>query len=260
MRRLTAILLFAGVVFAQGNDPFKPKPPAEVDQALRARIQEFFDLHIKGQYRKAEELVAEDTKDYFYTRDKPKYLSCEISKIDYLENFTKAVAVVTCERYIMMPGFSDRPMKVPGTNTFKLENGKWVWYVDQDALLNTPFGRMKPGAFPNSGATPAPPSLNNIPTSGDFLMKQVKMEPQSVQLKVGATAEVAITNGAPGPVDLVVNGPLAGIEAKFDQSNVKSGAKATLTLHAVKGAKSGDLTVAVEPTTQVLTVQVKIVE
>jgi hypothetical protein len=33
-----------------------------------------------------------------------------------------------------------------------------------------------------------------------------------------------------------------------------------LTLRAVKGAKSGDLTVAVEPTTQVLTVQVKIVE
>ena len=259
MRRLTAILLFAGVVFAQGNDPFKPKPPAEVDQALRARIQEFFDLHIKGQYRKAEELVAEDTKDYFYTRDKPKYLSCEISKIDYQENFTKAVAVVTCERYIMMPGFSDRPMKVPGTNTFKLENGKWVWYVDQDALLNTPFGRMKPGAFPNSGGTP-PPSLKNIPTSGDFLMRQVKMEPQSVQLKVGATAEVAITNGAPGQIDLVVNGALPGIEAKFDQSNVKSGGKATLTLRAVKGAKSGDLTVAVEPTTQVLTVQVKIVE
>jgi hypothetical protein len=71
---------------------------------------------------------------------------------------------------------------------------------------------------------------------------------------------VTITNGAPGPVDLVVNGPLAGIETKFDQSNVKSGAKATLTLRAVKGARSGELTVAVEPTTQVLTVQVKIVE
>jgi hypothetical protein len=259
MRSVSVILLFAGVIFAQGNDPFKPKPPAEVDQALRARVQEFFDLHIKGQYRKAEELVAEDTKDYFYTHDKPKYLSCEISKVDYLESFTKAVVVVTCERYIMMPGFSDRPMKVPGTNTFKIENGKWVWYVDQDALLNTPFGRMKPGAFSN-GATPPPPSISNIPTSGDFLMKQVKMEPQSVQLKVGATAELTITNGAPGPIDLTVNGPLPGIEAKFDPSNVKSGGKATLTLRAVKGAKSGDLTVAVEPTTQVLTIPVKIVE
>ena len=57
---------------------------------MRARIQEFFDLHVKTQYRKAEELVAEDTKDYFYTHDKPTYLSCEITKIDYSENFTKA--------------------------------------------------------------------------------------------------------------------------------------------------------------------------
>src|SRR5689334_20171800 len=126
MRRLITSVLFASVLFAQGKDPFQAKPPAEVDQALRARVQEFFDLHVKGQFRKAEELVAEDTKDYFYTHDKPKYLSCEITKIDYQENFTKASVVVTCSRYVMMPGLSDRPMKVPGTNTFKLENGKWV--------------------------------------------------------------------------------------------------------------------------------------
>src|SRR6266545_4652975 len=112
MHRFTLLAVFAAVAFAQGvlaqgNDPFQPKPPAEVDQALRARVQEFFDLHVKGQYRQAEELVAEDTKDYFYTHDKPKYLSCEISKIDYTDKFTKASAVVTCSRYVMMPGFSD---------------------------------------------------------------------------------------------------------------------------------------------------------
>jgi hypothetical protein len=260
MHRLTLLALLAAVAWSQPADPFKPKPPAEVDQALRARIQEFFDLHVKAQYRKAEELVAEDTKDYFYTHDKPKYLSCEITKIEYSDNFTKASSVVTCMRYIMMPGFSDRPMKVPGTNTWKLENGKWVWYVDQDALLNTPFGRMKPGDFPGNGSTPPPPSLANIPTNGDFLMKQVKMDPQSVQLKPGETAQVTITNGAPGPVDLVVYGKLAGVDTKFDRPKLKSGEKATLTFTAAKGAKSGALNVVVEQTTQTLPVQITIVE
>jgi hypothetical protein len=263
MHRFSLLALFAAVAFAQADDPFKPKPPAEVDQALRARIKEFFGLHVAGtasDYRKAEALVAEDTKDYFYTHDKPKYISCEITKIDYSDNFTKASSIVTCERYIRMPGFTDRPMKVPGTNTWKIEDGKWVWYVDQDALLNTPFGRMKPGEYAKSGEAPPPPSLSNIPTNADFLMKQVKMDPQSVKLKVGETAHVTVTSSAPGPVDLVVMGKLPGVETKFDEAKVKSGGTATLTVRAVKGAKSGLLTVQVDQTTQQLPLVVTIVE
>jgi hypothetical protein len=260
MYRIALLALLSAFAFAQSDDPFKPKPPAEVDQALRARVQEFFDLHVKAQYRKAEELVAEDTKDYFYTHDKPKYLSCEISKVDYTENFTKASAVVTCERYVMLPGFSDRPMKVPGTSTWKLVDGKWYWYVDQDALLNTPFGRMKAGDFPANGAKPAPPALANLPTTGDFLMSQVKMEPQSVRLKRGESAQVTFSNRAPGLVDLVVSIKLAGVEAKFDHSKLKSGESATLVLTAGKTARSGVLTVQVDPTTQTLPIQVTVVE
>ncbi len=260
MHRFTLLAVFAAVCFAQADDPFKPKPPAEVDQALRARIQEFFDLHVKGQYRKAEELVAEDTKDYYYTHDKPKYLSCEISRVEYSDKFTKANAVVTCERYVMLPGFSDHPMKVPGGSTWKLVDGKWYWYVDQDALLNTPFGKMKAGDFPSNGSRPAPPSINNIPTTGDFLMSQVKIDPDAVRLKAGGSVEVLFHNTAPGPVDLVVFQKLRGIEAKFDHAKLHSGESATLVLKADKTAKSGVVTVQVEQTTQSLPIQVTIIE
>jgi len=41
MHRLTLLALFAGFACAQADDPFNPKPPAEVDRALRARVQEF---------------------------------------------------------------------------------------------------------------------------------------------------------------------------------------------------------------------------
>ena len=259
MHRFALFALFTVFAFAQPNDPFKPKPPADVDAALRARIQEFFDLHVKGEFRKAEELVAEDTKDFFYTHNKPKYLSCEFSRIDYSENFTKANGVMVCEQYIMMPGFADHPMKVPTPSAWKLENGKWVWYVDQDALLNTPWGRMKPGAFPEKGAAP-PPSLASIPTTADFLFTQIQLDKDAVRLKAGESAEVTISNGAPGLTSLTLPAALPGVEAKLDKALLQAGGKAVLTLRAAKGAKSGVLNVQVEITMQLLPIQITIVE
>ena len=259
MNRFAWFALFAAFAFGQSNDPFQPKPPAGVDAALRARVQEFFDLHVKGQFRKAEELVAEDTKDFFYSGNKPRYLSFEISRIDYSEKFTRAKVTVVCEQYIMMPGFADRPMKVPTPSTWKLENGKWYWYVDQDALLNTPWGRMKPGPFPEKGAGP-PPSLASIPTSADFLYKLIRLDKTAVQLKAGESAEVTIASGAPGPVMLSVPADLPGIEATLDKGTLPGGGKATLTLRAAQGAKSGVLNIQVEPTMQRLPLQITIVE
>src|SRR5215475_5648840 len=99
MHRFTLLTMFAAVALAQSQDPFN-RPPADVDEALRARIKLFYQYHVTGDaqaYRKAEALVAEDTKDYFYTHNKPKYISFEISRIDYSDHFTKAKATVLCE-------------------------------------------------------------------------------------------------------------------------------------------------------------------
>ena len=256
MRRFALFALFAAFASAQPNDPFKPKPPADVDAALRARVQEFFDLHVSGQFRKAEELVAEDTKDFFYTGNKPKYLGCELSKIEYSDNFTKANAVNVCEMYIMMPGFADRPMKVPTPSAWKLVDGKWYWWVDQDALRNTPWGRMTPGAFPAKGAPP-PPSLAVLPTA-ESLFKQIQVDKDSVSLKAGESAEVTVSNAAPGLTSVSLLGALPGVEAKFDKPLVQSGGKAVLTLRAAKGARSGVLTIQVEQTGQLFPIQVTV--
>jgi hypothetical protein len=260
MHRIALCTLFAALAFAQPSEPFKPKPPAAVDAALRARIQEFFDLHIKSQFRKAEELVAEDTKDFFYNRGKPTYLSCQLSTIDYSENFTKAKAVSVCKQYIMMPGFTDAPMDVPTPSTWKLENGKWCWWVDPEALRMSPFGKMTPGPYPVAGSATAPPSLSNIPKTADFLYNQMQLDKSAVRLKAGETAEVVITNGAPGLMSVSVPTALPGVEAKLDKSALPAGGKATLALRALKGAASGVLNVKVEPTMQLIPIQITIVE
>jgi len=258
MRCVTLFALFATFGVAQPNEPFKPRPPAGVDEALRARAQEFFDLHIQGKFRKAEELVAEDTKEFFYSGNKPRYLSCEFIRIDYSDNFTKANVLMDCEQYVMMPGFANSPMKIPTPSAWKLENGKWCWYVDQDALRNTPWGRMEPGPFPAKGGA-APHPLPIIPTSPDFVYKQVRLDKDAVRLKAGESAEVTISNGAPGPMTLSLQTTVPGVHAKMEPSTVAAGGKAVISLRAGEEAKSGVLKVLVEQTMQVLPIQVTVV-
>src|SRR6187401_2055965 len=113
MLRQLYLGILATALYGQAPADLFHKPPAGVDEALRARINEFYRHHVKQQFRQAEALVAEDTKDFFYSHNKPQYLSFEISRIEYSKDFTKAKATIIGEQYIMMPGFTDKPMKIP---------------------------------------------------------------------------------------------------------------------------------------------------
>jgi hypothetical protein len=256
MHRFALITVFATIALAQSDNPFN-RPPADVDKALRARIQEFFGYHVTGDYRKAEALVAEDTKDYFYTHNKPKYISIEIGKIEYSENFTRATAIVLCEQVFLAPGFADKPVKIPTPSAWKLEDGKWMWWVDPNKIGESPFGKMKPGSdVAPSG--PAPLTMATMPTSTDFLFTQVKLDKNQVELKTGVPETVTITNGAPGAMTLLVRTPIPGIETKFDKSTLQSSEKAVLTMTAGAAALSGSLDVQVDPIGQILPIQVSV--
>ena len=97
------LAMFAGVALAQNPADLFNKPPEKVDKALRARIDEFYQDHVKQQFRKADTLVAADTKEFFYIQNKPAYLSCEVGHVEYSEKFTRAKATVLCEQYLRGP-------------------------------------------------------------------------------------------------------------------------------------------------------------
>jgi hypothetical protein len=258
MYRIALLLLFAALAGAQDN-PFN-KPPADVDAALRARIREFYDLHVQGKFRQADELVAEDTKDYYFNSGKPKYLSYQISRIDYFDNFTKAKAVILCEMFIMMPGFNDKPVKMPTPSAWKLVNGKWYWYVDQEALRNSPFGgKWVPGPVPKPGEPSTPmPNLGALNMSPDFLFKQIQPDKQDVALTPGESAEVVISNSAPGTMRVTVWGAPAGVSAELDKNDIGASQTARLLIKTNKDSKPGTVTLAVEQTGQVIPIQVKL--
>jgi hypothetical protein len=253
MPRIAAFFLLAVAAFAQNPDNPFDKPPADVDKALRERITEFYHYHVTGEHRKAEALVAEDTKDFFYSRNKPSYLSFEITGIQYSDNYTRAKATVLCEQYVMMPGFADKPMKVPTPSTWKLVDGKWYWYVDPDTLKETPFGKMTPGA----GTRPTT-SLPAIPTSADAFIHLVKPDKGTVRLKPGERQQVTITNTAPGNMTISVAGGLPGLSARLDKNELKIGEKAVLTLMAGENARSGLLNLRIEQTGEIITIQIEV--
>lgn len=253
MVRLSLVVMLPLALAAQDPADLFNQPPAGVDQALRARISQFYDLHVKGDFRRVEPLVAEDTKDFFYNGNKPRYMSFEISKIKYSDNFQRADAIVLCEQIVNFPGFQSKPIKVPTPSTWKVENGQWVWYVDQDKLRDTPFGRMTPG--PPSGTTVVPVV---IPGSIEQFNASVKVDRESVTVKPGESQEISIANSAPGMMKVTISGKVAGVDAKLDHSEIKPGERVILTVHAGDDAKSGTFDVRVDPTGQVIPIHVTV--
>lgn len=259
---LLALLAFAAASFGQQDaSVLFDKAPPDVDRALRARISEFFQDHVTGEYRKAEKLVAEDTQDYFYDHGKPRYISFEIQNIKYNKDFTQAEAVVLCEQAIMMPGFNGKVMKIPTPSAWKLEkDGLWYWWVDPAKRNLTPFGQMKGGPFQASGA----PSMGSMPTNWDEVKAMVKADKDSVSLKPGASETVNIGNAMPGPVTPEIVKKPVGIEVTWSglsgpkNADIAPASKGVLTIAAGEQATAGDVVVRIQPTGQTISVQVGI--
>ena len=242
MHRFVFLALFPAAVFAQDADNPFDRPPAKVDQALRERISQFYQFHIDQQFRKAEALVAEDTKNFFYSRNKPTYTSCRLAKIVYSENYTRAKVTEFCEQYVMIPGFAEKPLLTPIPSTWKIIKGKWYWYVDMEAMKNTPWGKLKAGPTspggPSGGGLPGIPP---IPTTPDGFINQVRADKESLTLKPGQSETVIVSNRAPGNMTVTLANELPGINVKLDHNEMKIGETATLTVHAAENAKISDV-------------------
>lgn len=219
-----ALLGFAAACLAQ-NQPDAVAPP-EVDRALRERAARFFQAHVDGKYRLAEQLVAEDTKDYYYASEKPRYLKFEITKITYSDNFTKATVSAKCER-VMNTQFGPVNINFVQESLWKIENGEWCWYTDP-TVIRTPFGVMKRADPSAAGPAPeaAPSALVRKGPSVDDVLNQmsksVRVDKTLVRLSPkAATGAVVVTNTMPGAVSLKLSVPeTPGLTVKLEKEQV----------------------------------------
>ncbi|MGH9667955.1 MAG: hypothetical protein ACRD9L_26355, partial [Bryobacteraceae bacterium] len=69
---------FCGLsLLAQDSAEALDSAPPPVEQALRARITQYFQAYVDGKWRVAERLVADDSIDAFLGADKDRLLSFE---------------------------------------------------------------------------------------------------------------------------------------------------------------------------------------
>jgi len=213
-------------------------PAQQAEVALRARVTEYLQYHVEGNFRKAYDLVAEDTKDEFFNSGKVQLKGFTIDKLVFNDNFTKATVTVMVSKTMNMLG-QDFPVTLPSTLTWKIENGKWVWYDDVKSSVGN---LMDP---PNRNPEPPAPqsNSNNTSTAADILPKtlddktlamaaqsilqQVGVDKKEVTLLTNRVSEdkVVFHNGMSGGVQLEIEAPdLPGFSATAEQSGVKAGA------------------------------------
>jgi hypothetical protein len=230
-----AAALCCSSVLAQGTptDIFHKAPP-HIDEALRARIAGFLQAHVDGKFRVADQFVAEDSKDAFFTMEKRKFLGFEIVKIDYTDDYTKATVLSTVEvNFRPSPRFPNQRVKAPYKMLWKSVEGEWFWYTVNTGEWETPWGKMKvPGEAPpkDDPADAVISQLRNM--DGKAVLNQVKVSKTDIELRSyeNSSDTVEITNGLQGPVSLRVEGsPVVGLEIKTDKTELKFGETAKVT-------------------------------
>ena len=235
MRLGAAALILSFAAFAQA-------PPPSVDEALRARVNEFYGYHVTGDFEKAWPMVADDTKKEYFTAQKLKYEAFKIDSIKYTDNFTKAVVTLTVtERRRMGPQMPELSMVHPSTVTWKIENEKWCWYNDHSTNWILPMGPSDPsktteatrsGTQTQGTQNPGGVTPEKLQTLAASILGQSALDKTELTLPLNkeSSEEVVFHNGQGGSVKLALmpaNLP-PGMSAALDKTDIEANGNAKL--------------------------------
>src|SRR5271165_4851797 len=84
-------------VCAVGTAQTPDGPPKDVEEALRARVDQFYQNSVNGKFKQVLTLVAEDSVDHFLQEGASKFDACENVKITFSADFTTAEVVEKCK-------------------------------------------------------------------------------------------------------------------------------------------------------------------
>jgi hypothetical protein len=243
---------------------------AEAEKTLRARVTEFLQYHVDGNFRKAYDMVATDTQEDYFNTGKVQIKGFTIDDVQFSDNFTKASVRTTISRTMMVTG-QEFPVMMPSTITWKIENNKWVWYKVQATSNASPFGPSAlPSALgiaPTTAADPGLPKDFNDKTISDAarsILQQVSVDKNEVTLESDKVSEAKIVlhNGMTGSVQAEVSMPqIPGLTAKLEQSIVRAAGNVTLVLRYEPGGQRAprdpvNVQLSVQPLSQLFTIRV----
>jgi hypothetical protein len=236
----------------------QPSPAAaEAEAALRARAEQFFQLQVDKKYRPAEAMVADDTKDAYYNGNKFSINGFTIQKIELLDNNTRAKVTMKAKVTRPVPTVGIVEFASMAETLWKLENGQWVYYIDQSATVPTPFGGFK------AQSNGAPPPLAMVGKAPDIstLRSLVKIDRNSVDLTSDEPLQtVIVSNDLPGGVDLeLLSDHIPGLSLQLEKKHLDAGEKTAIRFRtAGKEKGEGAVHLTVSPIAVQLDIRVKI--
>jgi len=246
-------LALAPVLLAQsGRELFEQAPP-HIDQALRARIDLFYQSHVDGKFRQADTVVHEDSKDAFFVAHKEQYKGFEILRIIYSEDFTEARAVIGLKTDFVMMGFGSQEVTVPITSFWKWDEGEWWWYAPRPGDgVETAFGTMRAGDASQTEEVRNQIANIDFASAEKQIMSSVKLDKAEATLSSHepSSDEIVVTNGMPGQISLRLRSEsVQGYEASLDRETLAAGEQAKITFRinpsdrAQKPSLSAEVTV-----------------
>lgn len=239
------------IVLASLSGLHAADPAPEVDAALRERIQQFYQLQVDHKFRQAESLVAADSKDYYYDTQKPEIHEFKMGAIRYSPDGKSADVTVTAKMTIRIIGARPAVMDFPLHSKWKIEDGKWCWYVDTSAI-DTPFGRLKLSADGVGGSA----DLSKVPGRGSVADLQNGVQPDTRKLLIdpdsAKTVAVTLRNTLPGPVSVAVQSESPALKIELAKPNLGAGESTILTVTPVSGIaqRPNKIVLIVQPTGQ----------
>lgn len=238
MKLLQLIPFLAAGCLALGqetSDLFDKAPPP-IDEALRARVTQFYQAHVSGKFREAYPLVADDAQDAYLTAPKQTFTSCEILRIRYSDNFSKADIVETCKGDWNYHGHKT-PTSFPITSHWKVVDGQWYWYYVKPTMVPSPFSPTGWVTVPPDEPGQAAPSglaavLSNPTAAAKDILAKVKVDKTAIKLRGYETSkdELHITNEMPGPISLSFD-PIAfpGFKITLAKTQLQANEQTTAT-------------------------------
>ncbi len=223
------LLIPCAAALAQISAP-ADKPPQDVDDALRERIMIFYNAHVSGKYHEALKVVADESQDDFLAAARESYKSCEITRIDYTDNFSKADVLMACKGEYRWHG-SHMPVTIPVTSTWKVLDGKWYWYYIKQTKVMTPWGLSQATPDNSTGESKMPVIPPDPAALARDILSKVTIDKRDVALRGYelSSGEVHVTNQMPGPITVSVDRlPIAGTSIKISPAEVPAGGKATI--------------------------------
>ena len=258
------------LLFAQ-TPPLQPAPK-KVDAALRSRITEFHQYMLEGTFRRALDMVAQDSQDFFLSTSKNKQTVFKIDEIAYSDKFTKAVVKISTT-YRTLVGFHTLELPTTLPEYWKLVAGKWMWYhdpaTDRPSFFGVPLGDASTPEAVLAQAVPKDTSTEALGAAAQSVLQGTPgpvLDKTSMEFVLGTPGEqqVVVRNPYRGQVRVAASlaGPSLGVSAEPGLSVIDALGTAPVTirydsLSAVPG--STVVRLEIQPFHRVFSVSVNIV-